>query len=443
MTRSLAAAAEAGQRRPRPRGLVLWCLPLVTLLLNVSWVLCDESEYRLTQYLMSNYDPSVRPARNSAEPLDVNFSLSLHHIIDVDERNQILTTNCWLTHVWTDYHLTWNVSDFGGVEKIRVPYYRVWKPDIILYNNADSQYTTAVINTNVIVTSAGQVTWLSHGIYQSSCDMDVEYFPFDIQSCEMKWASWTYDGYTGLRLTVSELCQGRRLASPEPSLLVFYVPSESGEKVTLGISAVLSMTVFLMTIRESLPPTEKTPLISLYYGVTICLVSFASGLSVLTLNIFHRGTRGVEVPRLVRTVVLGFLSRLVFITFEKSPLHARHRRDAANDLTQRSGGHDKRTVADGDSLDGLRYPCRRGHTTDPAVLPPSEDFERNFVRVLNRIYQTIERNELRLEDQERREATRQEWQQVAVVCDRVLLLIFLLSTAAATSAILFSSPHGP
>ena len=47
------------------------------------------------------------------------------------------------------------------------------------------------------------------------------------------------------------------------ALLVFYVPSESGEKVTLGISALLSMTVFLMTIRESLPPTEKTPLISM------------------------------------------------------------------------------------------------------------------------------------------------------------------------------------
>ena len=52
------------------------------------------------------------------------------------------------------------------------------------------------------------------------------------------------------------------LTSSSPALLVFYVPSESGEKVTLGISALLSMTVFLMTIRESLPPTEKTPLIS-------------------------------------------------------------------------------------------------------------------------------------------------------------------------------------
>ncbi|XP_043192552.1 neuronal acetylcholine receptor subunit alpha-10-like [Amphibalanus amphitrite] len=474
---------------------------LAPLLLNVSRVLCDESEYRLTQYLMSNYDPSVRPARNSAEPLEVNFSLSLHHIIDVDERNQILTTNCWLTHVWTDYHLTWNTSDFGGVQKIRVPYFRVWKPDIILYNNADSQYSTAVINTNVIVNSNGQVTWLSHGIYQSSCDMDVEYFPFDIQSCEMKWASWTYDGYTVDIISESpdgdlsnyqsngefdlvDFSAKRNVQNysccPEPypditytirlrrrpmfyvfnlilpcilingiALLVFYVPSESGEKVTLGISAVLSMTVFLMTIRESLPPTEKTPLISLYYGVTICLVSFASGLSVLTLNIFHRGSRGIEVPRLVRTIVLGFLSRIVFIHFEKPPIRPGRPRGAMADLTQRADGllnslgRDRRTMADGDSLDSLRYPCRRGHhtTEPPTMLPPSEDFERNFVRVLNRIYQTIERNETRLEEQEYRDATRQEWQQVAIVCDRVLLLIFLLSTATATSAILLSSPH--
>lgn len=55
-----------------------------------------------------------------------------------------------------------------------------------------------------------------------------------------------------------------RSSSVCSALLVFYVPSESGEKVTLGISALLSMTVFLMTIRETLPPTEKTPLISEY-----------------------------------------------------------------------------------------------------------------------------------------------------------------------------------
>jgi nicotinic acetylcholine receptor alpha-7 len=62
-------------------------------------------------------------------------------------------------------------------------------------SSADSQYNSAVINTNVIVTSTGEVVWLSHGIFRSSCDINVEYFPFDVQSCNMKWASWTYDGY--------------------------------------------------------------------------------------------------------------------------------------------------------------------------------------------------------------------------------------------------------
>lgn len=46
-------------------------------------MLADEQEYRLTKYLMANYDASVRPAENSSIPLKVIFGISLHHIIDV------------------------------------------------------------------------------------------------------------------------------------------------------------------------------------------------------------------------------------------------------------------------------------------------------------------------------------------------------------------------
>lgn len=66
--------------------------------------------------------------------------------------------------------------------------------------SADPQFQSSVINTNVIVSSNGEVVWLSHGIYRSSCDINVEYFPFDLQSCQMKWASWTYDGYQVKRI---------------------------------------------------------------------------------------------------------------------------------------------------------------------------------------------------------------------------------------------------
>jgi len=61
--------------------------------------------------------------------LDNYVTLSLQ-----DEKNQILTTNCWVTQIWTDHHLKWNVSEFAGIRVIRVPYNRVWRPDTILYN---------------------------------------------------------------------------------------------------------------------------------------------------------------------------------------------------------------------------------------------------------------------------------------------------------------------
>ena len=46
------------------------------------------------------------------------------------------------------------------------------------------------------------------------------------------------------------------------SLFVFMMPSESGEKITLAISAMLNMTVFLMAVVDDLPPTDKTSIIS-------------------------------------------------------------------------------------------------------------------------------------------------------------------------------------
>ena len=54
----------------------------------------------------------------------------------------------------------------------------------------------------------------------------------------------------------------------------------------------------------------------LYYGVSICLVSFASGLSVVTLNVYHRGVRGTGVSPFLKTVILRQLARFVFLRFE-------------------------------------------------------------------------------------------------------------------------------
>jgi nicotinic acetylcholine receptor len=49
-----------------------------------------------------------------------------------------------------------------------------------------------ILSTNVIVTSRGEVTWLSSAVFKSSCAIDVEFFPFDEQICAMKVINYEY-----------------------------------------------------------------------------------------------------------------------------------------------------------------------------------------------------------------------------------------------------------
>lgn len=34
------------------------------------------------------------------------------------------------------------------------------------------------------------------GIFKSTCHIDVRWFPFDVQRCELKFGSWTYGGWS-------------------------------------------------------------------------------------------------------------------------------------------------------------------------------------------------------------------------------------------------------
>lgn len=60
--------------------------------------------------------------------------------------------------------------------------------------SADGNYEVTLM-TKATLRYTGEVIWKPPAIYKSSCKIDVEYFPFDEQSCVMKFGSWTYDGY--------------------------------------------------------------------------------------------------------------------------------------------------------------------------------------------------------------------------------------------------------
>lgn len=47
--------------------------------------------------------------------------------------------------------------------------------------------------TKISLSYDGNNSWMAPAMFQSICKIDIKYFPFDEQHCQMKFASWAYD----------------------------------------------------------------------------------------------------------------------------------------------------------------------------------------------------------------------------------------------------------
>ncbi len=72
---------------------------------------------------------------------------------------------------------------------------------IYFTHSADGNYEVTIM-TKAILHYSGKVTWNPPAIYKSSCEINVQFFPFDEQECHMKFGSWTYDGYMASQKTI-------------------------------------------------------------------------------------------------------------------------------------------------------------------------------------------------------------------------------------------------
>ncbi|KIH46979.1 Neurotransmitter-gated ion-channel ligand binding domain protein [Ancylostoma duodenale] len=101
----------------------------------------DGTEERLYRSLLSpdRYEKDVRPTTHHSKPTNVTFGFLLNQIVEMDERNQVLTTRSWLNINWIDQRLMWNHSQWEGIKTIYIPHQRLWKPDIILVNKSETE----------------------------------------------------------------------------------------------------------------------------------------------------------------------------------------------------------------------------------------------------------------------------------------------------------------
>ena len=233
--------------------------------------------------------------------------------------------------------------------------------------SADGMYEVSFYS-NAVVSYDGSIFWLPPAIYKSACKIEVKHFPFDQQNCTMKFRSWTYDRTEidlVLKSDVANLddftpsgewdivaLPGRRNENPDDStyvditydfiirrkplfytinliipcvlitslaILVFYLPSDCGEKMTLCISVLLALTVFLLLISKIVPPTSlDVPLVGKYLMFTMVLVTFSIVTSVCVLNVHHRSPTTHTMAPWVKVV---FLEKLPTLLFMQQPRH--------------------------------------------------------------------------------------------------------------------------
>jgi hypothetical protein len=136
---------------------------------------------------------------NEPDPLKVTITLSFISIRNVDkDRNQVDVV-FWLGTGWQNKALAWDVNEPGfNVTSVNVDYYRIWRPDITIYNGITKP---EVLSPRLaIVSNDGSVYYVDSIRSGVTCELqgvDTEHGA----NCTIKLGSWTYSGAT---LTISD-----------------------------------------------------------------------------------------------------------------------------------------------------------------------------------------------------------------------------------------------
>ncbi|XP_046875035.1 neuronal acetylcholine receptor subunit beta-2-like [Hypomesus transpacificus] len=481
---------------------------LALLALTVASALGAEVEERLVNHLLSpeRYNKLIRPAVNKSQQVTIYIQVSLAQLISVNEREQIMTTNCWLTQGWHDYRLMWDPEEYEGIKKIRLPSQHIWLPDIVLYNNADGTYEVSFYS-NAVISNNGEVAWLPPAIYKSACKIEVRDFPFDQQNCTLKFRSWTYDRTEIDLILLSDFASrddfkpsgewdivalpGRKNEDPfdatylditydfiikrKPlfytinliipcvlitslAILVFYLPSDCGEKMTLCISVLLALTVFLLLISKIVPPTSlAVPLIGKYLMFAMVLVTFSIVTSVCVLNVHHRSPSTHTMPPWVKRI---FLYRLPSFLFMRRPGSSNIRERFRRKHHQRSYYSDLKLRDGAVAVAGAAAAAAAVAESSPSSFFANEESARRYGwRISDMADNTDFRKRMsvkyhagvdeavdgvryvaeKMKSEDDDEGIIEDWKYVAMVIDRLFLWIFVLVCVTGTLG-LFMQP---
>ncbi|XP_060816717.1 gamma-aminobutyric acid receptor alpha-like isoform X1 [Bombus pascuorum] len=145
----------------------------------------------LLDNLLRGYDNSVRPDFGGP-PATVEVDIMVRSMGPISEVDMTYSMDCYFRQSWVDRRLAFQ----GGKETLALSISmlaRIWKPDTYFYNGKHSYlHTITSPNKFVRLYKDGRVLYSSRLTIKAGCPMNLENFPMDTQRCPLQFGSFGY-----------------------------------------------------------------------------------------------------------------------------------------------------------------------------------------------------------------------------------------------------------
>lgn len=308
----------------------------------------------LHKHLLNDYrnSPIIRPILNQKDPVNVHLHLYLHRLVKFDEINGLIYIIATLGMAWIDEIKVWDSGHFG-LSKIHFMGSEVWTPDIRLINQGGQLLSVRCTAPEDEVTyddKGNAYCFIAHQ-FVISCSPNMFRFPFDEHTCPLLFQTKApvseillvapklitdihfVSTFLQWKLTPLnfELSRDETLFIPQVTyfvllqrnpyfillnvvlpncllgvlhFLVFYLPIESGERISYSCTIYLAIIVFISNISSLLPQTSNP--ISVFNVIMFSQLCFSSCVmaAVIIITRVYYIDEGTRMSALVKKVCL-------------------------------------------------------------------------------------------------------------------------------------------
>ncbi|GMS87663.1 hypothetical protein PENTCL1PPCAC_9838, partial [Pristionchus entomophagus] len=266
----------------------------------------------------NSYEKDIRPFNVTGGPLVITIIPNQFLLLTMDQQQETIEYFCEFMMSWVDPQLSWfrDETDFTE-EWIKIPEERIWVPDIVLSHSELIKKSSRMVD----VRYDGTVRQSSPSVIVTTCHLDIQSFPYDDQECTISIGSWIFDSSEVVvrsfynLITPGEKFEGNNewemmtmVAKPVESIdddrsysiveyilqlkrkpvyyvLVIQAPTfiigtmtlfgiftpfsihgERKERVSLGLTMLLSISMMFNLVSEMMPKASRLPLLGTIYA---------------------------------------------------------------------------------------------------------------------------------------------------------------------------------